>query len=262
MADVIPILMYHHVAGRAPAGFAKYTVRPGALRRQLGWLAGRGYRTVDLDDLVAARRSEAPLPERPLILTFDDGFGGAIDAALPLLAEHGMRATFFIVAGRIGGPSDWLERERGVVLPLAGRDAVRRVADLGFVVGSHTMSHPHLPALSASSLEAELVESRHVLEDVVGQAVRHLAYPHGENDAAVRQAAADAGYVTAVSTEAGFAGPATDFLALPRLIVDGRDTIAGLAARLRTAESARELVTQGPMRALRRLRAGPPAAVR
>jgi len=79
---------------------------------------------------------------------------------------------------------------------------------------------------------------------------------------AVREVTAESGYLTATTTEQGFAGSSTDLLALPRLIVDGRDTIGGFVARLRAAEGARQLARRGPLEAVRRLRAGPDGSVR
>jgi peptidoglycan/xylan/chitin deacetylase (PgdA/CDA1 family) len=262
VAAAIPILMYHHIAATAPRGFEKYTVTPTALGRQLGWLAWRGYESIGLDALSAARGRPDVLPNRPIVVTFDDGFRDGVAAAIPALVEHRMRATFFIVADRIGGTSDWLERERGVTLPLVDRDRIREIADLGFDIGSHSMTHPHLPALPRAAIGSELAGSRRRLEDIVGRAVRHLAYPHGEDGHTVREVTAESGYLTATTTEQGFAGSSTDLLALPRLIVDGRDTIGGFVARLRAAEGARQLARRGPLEAVRRLRAGPDGSVR
>jgi peptidoglycan/xylan/chitin deacetylase (PgdA/CDA1 family) len=254
--------MYHHIDRSRPAGFAKYTVHPDALRAQLRWLNRRGYQTIDLDQLVAARNGGPPLPARPIVLTFDDGFAGAIELASPILLEQGAAATFFVVTDRIGGASDWLARERGLSLPLADAGRLRRLADDGFAVGSHTATHPHLPGLPADRLADELSGARARLEDLLGRPVGHLAYPHGEHDEIVRHRAREAGYVTGVTTEAGFVGSTSDPLAMPRIIVDGRDRIVDLAARLRTAERVRQLIRSGPLGAAGRLLRGPAGAIR
>ena len=256
----IPILMYHHVSRVRPAGFAKYTVDPGALHAQLRLLRRLRYTTVSLDDVLDAAAGVATLPRRPIVLTFDDGFAEAIDLAVPILAEHGARATFFVVAGRLGGHSDWLERERGVRLQLASADRIREVADLGFSIGSHTWTHPHLATMPADDRSVELDDARRRLEDVIGCGVEHLAYPHGEWDSSVRHAAAAAGYRSACTTDQRFATLGGDPLALARIIVDGRDRLPDVLCRLRTARSARELVRLGFGTAVDRLRRGPVSA--
>ncbi len=256
----IPILMYHHVSRVRPPGFAKYTVDPGALRAQLGLLRRLGYTTVGIDAILDAAGDGAPLPRRPIVLTFDDGFAEAIDLAVPILLDHGARATFFVVAGELGGRSAWLERERGVSLELAGAERIRELGDLGFSIGSHTWSHPHLPALAPEELSAELDGARRRLEDVVGRAVDHLAYPHGEVDTVVRAATAAAGYRSACTTDQRFASPAGDPLALARIIVDGRDRSLDVLCRLRTAHAARGLVRLGLRTAIDRLWRGPAVA--
>jgi peptidoglycan/xylan/chitin deacetylase (PgdA/CDA1 family) len=262
MTQIVPILMYHHVSRQRPSGFAKYTVHPDALRSQLAWLDRLGYHTIGLDQLVAARSGGPALPPMPIALTFDDGFAEAIELALPLLLETGSQATFFLVAGLLGGESDWLERERGISLPLVDAAGVRALTAHGFRVGSHSRTHPHLPRLMPDDIERELAESRLQLEDASGMPVRHLAYPHGGHDTIVRRMALENGYETACGTEQGFVGPASDPYALPRIIVDGRDRLVDFACRLRTAERLRDLARRGPLGLARRVVAGPAAVVR
>jgi peptidoglycan/xylan/chitin deacetylase (PgdA/CDA1 family) len=261
--------MYHHIAATVPAGFRKYTVAPDDLDRQLRWLASRRMGVVDLDMVAAVLAGGPPLESRSVVLTFDDGFAGAVSAALPILERHGVRATFYIVSDGIGGRSDWLRRERGVDLPLVDAPGVRRLVDAGMAVESHTRTHPHLPRLEPGAIADELRGSREAIERLTGAPVRHLAYPHGEANEIVRSAAQAAGYRTATTTEqrlTSVAGDAVrdrggslteDPLALPRVIVDGRDTIADFALRLRVGEDVRSLLRRGPIEAGRRIVKGP-----
>lgn len=270
MHGLVPILMYHHVAATAPAGFRKYTVAPDDLDRQLRWLASRRRKVVDLDAVAAALAGGPPLEPRSVVLTFDDGFAEAVSAALPILERHRLRATFYIVSDRIGGRSDWLRRERGVDLPLVDASGVRRLVDAGMAVESHTRTHPHLPGLDPEAITDELRGSREAIERLTGAPVRHLAYPHGEASEVVRSAALGAGYRTATTTEQRLASAgggavrgrdvsvSEDPLALPRVIVDGRDSIVDFALRLRVGEDARSLLRRGPVEVGHRIVAGPP----
>jgi len=262
VTEIVPILMYHHVSPQRPLGFAKYTVHPDALRAQLRLLARFGYRTIELEAVVAAREGGPALPPKPIVLTFDDGFAEAIDLAAPILLEAGSRATFFLVAGLLGRQSDWLERERGIKLPLVDAAGARALVANGFQIGSHTLMHPHLPQLGPDEIERELAESRRRLEAVLGIPVRHLAYPHGEHDATVRRVARQSGYASACTTDRGFVGRASELYALPRIIIDGRDRLIDFACRLRTAQRLGDLARLGPIELSRRVLAGPAAAVR
>ncbi len=260
MARSVPILMYHHVSERTPAGFAKYTVRPASLRSQLRLLATLGFTTINLDALADAFAGRGPLPRRPVVVTFDDGYAEAVDHALEALESTRTRATFFVVGGVVGGSSEWLAAERGLRLPLAGWDRLRAVIDAGHAIGSHSMTHPHLTGLDDDAARRELVESRLAISSGLGSDVRHLAYPHGEWSPLVRRIAAESGYVTASTTNQAFSGPGSDPLALPRIIVDGRDRLPDVVSRLRTTMSVRTLIRSGPTELVKRIVRGPDRA--
>ncbi len=262
MTDIVPILMYHHVSRVVRNGFAKYTVHPDALRAQLSLLGRLGYRAIDLDALVSARNGSAALPRRAVVITFDDGYAEAIEVAGAALHEANVRATFFIVAGAIGRDSAWLMNERGIRLALAGWPELRDLAAAGHSIGSHGLTHAHLPDLSLDAIRRELEVSRAQLSSGLGLDVHHVAYPHGEHDERVRQIARDSGYRSACTTHQAFSDPHDDIYALPRIIVDGRDRLPDFLVRLRTATSGRGLVREGPVELLRRLALGPAATPR
>lgn len=231
----VPILMYHEVAPRAAASFRKYVVAPSTFRWQMAWLAARGYRSIGFEDL---HRAPESLPARPVLITFDDGYADAIRWAVPILARHRFSATFFIVAGLAGGSSRWLLADRGVELALADWAVLRGLVDAGHALGSHSLTHPRLPDLDDDACRRELAESRTLIEDRIGRAVSTVAYPHGAQDARVRRIAADAGYVTGCTVEAGLASPGDDLLALRRVPVNGTETFLDFVWRLRAGERA------------------------
>src|SRR5688572_25859544 len=101
-APSVPILMYHDVAPELHAGFERFTVRARDFAWQMRWLALTGHESITLDRLLAARRGEATLPRRPVVLTFDDAFVASGEHAPPVLRRHGFTATFFVVAGLVG----------------------------------------------------------------------------------------------------------------------------------------------------------------
>src|SRR2546426_4138670 len=100
----LPILLYHKI-DRIPAGarYPRSYVTPERFDAQLAFLRRRGYESVSFVDYLGYRRGAARLPRRPVIITFDDGYRSNRDVALPLLQQHGFRATIFLVAGRGGG---------------------------------------------------------------------------------------------------------------------------------------------------------------
>jgi peptidoglycan/xylan/chitin deacetylase (PgdA/CDA1 family) len=258
--------MYHEVAPAARANFVRFTVTPQALDWQMRWLARAGFTAIGLDQLADAREQGAPLPRRPVVLTFDDGFADSARYAPPVLQRHGFTATFYLVAGLVGRPGEWLQPEVGFRLPLMGWATARALQADGFHFGSHTVTHRRLARLAAGEARAELVRSRELLEDGLARRVEHLAYPFGSHDERVLGLAAGAGYRTACTTlEAHSRGEA--LLALPRIPVYGTDSRLDFVLRLLTARPAaalapralgREALGAGRRR-LRRARGGPAA---
>jgi peptidoglycan/xylan/chitin deacetylase (PgdA/CDA1 family) len=240
----VPILMYHEVSPSPHPAFRRYTVTVRDFTRQMRWLAAFGYQPIDMDTLVRARQGRASLPKRPVVITFDDGFQGCADHAVPVLRAHGFTAVLYLVAGLVGGTSRWLRPELDMELPLMSWDTARTLAAEGFQCGAHSLTHPRLAGLEASSLRTELVDARRRLEDELDRPVLHLAYPYGAFDQAVRAAAHEAGYVTACSTRPGRSGADDDLLALHRVTVYGHDSLLDFGWRLRTGAAVRERLGQ------------------
>jgi peptidoglycan/xylan/chitin deacetylase (PgdA/CDA1 family) len=232
--------MYHQISPQPRSGFTKYTVSPRTFARQMRLLTTAGYQPISIDRWLAARHEGAHLPESPVVISFDDGFREAVEHAVPVLKQFKFRAIFFLVAGLVGATSTWLERERGLQLSLVDWDDAARLQRDGFDIGSHTLTHPHLVEISARSCREELRRSRELIEDHLGQTVRHLAYPFGSHDKRVRELAAESGYVSGCTTNIGLSSASEDAYALSRVPVVGGESLLDFAARLWCGSSVRE----------------------
>jgi peptidoglycan/xylan/chitin deacetylase (PgdA/CDA1 family) len=198
-------------------------VRTRAFERQLATLLRRRFRPASAAEAVAGRG-------RLLHVTFDDAFRNVAEHAVPVLERLGMTATVFAATGFAahGRPPDIPElaaeaRAHPEKLRTLTWEDLRALAERGFEIGSHTVTHPHLPRLSDAELERELAESRARCEDELGRPCPFLAYPFGEHDARVQAAARRAGYEAAFGLRAGTdrANP----LALPRVDFYRRDSL-------------------------------------
>jgi peptidoglycan/xylan/chitin deacetylase (PgdA/CDA1 family) len=221
------------------------------------WLAAFGYQAIDMDGLVRARLGQGALPRRPVVITFDDGFQGSADHAVPVLRAHRFTAVFYLVAGLMGETSRWLRPELGMELSLMSWDTARALAADGFQCGAHTVTHPPLTGLDPAQCRAELEGARSRLQDELGRPIVHLAYPYGSFDQAVRATAAEAGYITACSTGAGLSGADDDMLALHRVTVYGHDSLLDFACRLRSGTALRQRLGQAFDRVTHRFRGQP-----
>jgi peptidoglycan/xylan/chitin deacetylase (PgdA/CDA1 family)/2-polyprenyl-3-methyl-5-hydroxy-6-metoxy-1,4-benzoquinol methylase len=232
----LPILMYHRCAPDGGERLARYRVRPEAFEEQLRYLRDNDYRTTTFAEWRAARAAKRPLRGRRVILTFDDGFADFAEFAWPLLRRYGFGATVFLVAGRIGGTSDW-DSAYGDTAALMDWNQILDLQAQGVEFGSHTINHQHLPALSPGEAATELLQARLRLEQRLGRPVRSLAYPFGQYEPWLLHLAGTCGYLDAVTTRSMLSTLEDTDLALPRVEVDGRAGIDDFVRSLQ-ADSA------------------------
>lgn len=226
--------MYHRVGDPDHAHDA-YCIRPDRFSAQMRALARAGYRSVSIEDFDAWCRGTQPLPEGAFVLTFDDGFTGVHDFAAPILKELEWPATVFVVAGKLGGKSDWeiTIKEPMPPHPLMDVTQLRRLFAQGFSLHSHSLLHHDLTTLDISTLEQDLRDSRILIEDITGQSPAYLAYPYGRYNEAVCNVAQRVGFTMAFSVESGFNRPGEDAYQIRRLDVFGTDTPSMLLRKIR-----------------------------
>jgi peptidoglycan/xylan/chitin deacetylase (PgdA/CDA1 family) len=201
------VLGFHRV--ERPAGLEITRLGPGRFERILDWIADSGLAVVE-----PALAGSGP----SVLLTFDDGYQSIAENALPRLAERGWSAIVFLIAAWVGKSDDWDVRLLGRRRRMMEWSEIKERAAAGIEFGSHSLSHCDLTIASKSRLERELADSKAIIEDQLGQPVRHFAYPFGRQNQRVRVAAARAGYECAFATGRG---EADDSMAIPRLMLHG-----------------------------------------
>ena len=227
---MVPILMYHEISARCGTA-SRLAVPPLAFAEQLEHLASHGFTTLTASALAAALTAGSPLPEKAVVLTFDDGFADFHERALPLLRRYGFTATLFVTTGWIADAGRHAAGRRpGRMLTWS---QIIEAATAGIEIGAHSHRHPQLDQLGRSLLRAELTVTKGLLEDALGTPVLGLAYPYGYSNAQVRREVAEVGYTYACAVGNVLGGTRYDLFALPRLTVrafTGESTF-GLAVR-------------------------------
>jgi peptidoglycan/xylan/chitin deacetylase (PgdA/CDA1 family) len=206
--EPIPVLLYHAVTDTPPPDQPAFTVSPARFAEHVAAMVTSGRIALSIGQLGAHLRGEDELAGPAFAVTFDDGFPDT-PAATRLLSEHGLTSTVFITTGRIAGQRP--ELPAAALADLAGDDLVE--------LGAHTVTHPYLDEIALSAAKYEIAESRRVLEQRSGRLVQSFAYPHGAYDRAVRDAVADAGFLTAVAVKNAFSHRADDPLAVARVTI-------------------------------------------
>ncbi len=250
----VPVLMYHEIAGitasPAPSSFA---VTPEAFADQVAYLHDAGFTAITAGALAEMLAGDAgSLPERPVVISFDDGYGDFYDQALPLLKQYGHTATVFQTTERIG-----LERPKRRAM-MSWRE-LGEVAEAGVEIGAHTMTHPQLDQLPAKELREELHGSKSLIEDHLGMAVPGLSYPYGYSNDKVRQMARELGYTYAYAVGNAMTTSRADQFALPRLTVKQTTTFESFCKMVNghdTLTLRRDRALTSAYSVVRRLRAG------
>lgn len=213
----VPILCYHSIDDSG----SLVSVSPALFRAQMDFLAHNGYHTIRLSDLCEAVSRRRDLPEKAVVLTFDDGFRNNLTSALPVLTRFGFSATLFVVTGCVGAHLDW-SRSPGIPkLKMASWDDIRRLADGGFEIGAHTVSHRNLRRLSSAEVRIEIEDSKREIERRLDRRVALFAYPYGEFNGEISDTVKRLGFVGAVTVVAGRTLHDDDPMRLKRLNING-----------------------------------------
>jgi peptidoglycan/xylan/chitin deacetylase (PgdA/CDA1 family)/2-polyprenyl-3-methyl-5-hydroxy-6-metoxy-1,4-benzoquinol methylase len=229
----VPILMYHRVApdGDGPAALDRWRVSPQAFEAQMAALRRRGFWGVGPDELAAAMATGKPLPGRPVMITFDDGYEDFAEHAWPVLQRHDFPATVFVVPAKVGSAADWDERY-GAPLRLMGWERIAELAAAGLYVESHGLTHRPLSRLPVREVYREMLASRAQIEAATGRAPVSVCYPYGAADRVVERVAEECGLKLGFGVMPEIADLSDDPFRLPRIEVSGFDDLASFGRKL------------------------------
>jgi peptidoglycan/xylan/chitin deacetylase (PgdA/CDA1 family) len=225
----VPILMYHYIrvppdrsADRIGWGLS---TSPDDFKQQMDYLDRYGYHPITLTELRAYLNGQRPLPDRPVVITFDDGYADLYTQAYPVLRRHHFKAVAYVVSG-------FLDRTSTNVSP----DQVREMDAHGIEIGAHTVDHVDLTR-AGGSLGFEVGGSKATLEAVVGHPVLDFCYPAGRYNAAVIQAVEAAGFQSATTTQEGAVHTLNDRYTWTRVRVSGSESLDDFSRSLQQFET-------------------------
>ncbi|MBC7236012.1 MAG: polysaccharide deacetylase family protein [Chloroflexi bacterium] len=224
-ALVVPILMYHYLSA-PPAGAdairRDLSVSPAQFEEHLQALRAGGYTAITLYDLTLALQIGATLPDRPIVITFDDGYRDNYVNALPLLQRYGFVATFFLITGLIDeGRAEYVTWEQVIEMHQAGME-----------IGAHGYSHVDLRGRDVDYLVWQMLGSKEAIEARIGEPVRFFCYPSGKYDALGIQVLKSAHYWGAVTVHPGVRQRSEAMYELSRVRVHGDTDAPTLLAAL------------------------------
>lgn len=221
--DGIPVLNYHQINDTEKNAL---TVNTEQFEAQMKYLAENGYTTITPADMLDAWENGTQLPEKPIIITFDDGYLDNYNHAYPILEKYQLKATIFLISDYVGTYPNYLTWSD-----------VQEMHESGLIdFESHTLSHEELTkAPSLDEAKHQLVASKQAIDWNIGhgKSVAFIAYPCGEYDADIEQATKDAGYRAAFTVNYGLAEPGENPFILDRVPIFGSNSHTLLRFKLR-----------------------------
>ena len=216
----IPILMYHSISSYASKEFRPCIVPAEVFDKHLAYLEQNHYTSLTVTQLIQAMANDgSTLPPRPVVLTFDDGYADFYSAALPALQHHRFNATLYIATSFVEGTSRWLEKIGEGDRPMLSWEQLAEINSSGIECAAHTHTHPELDMLPPSTARDEIVRSKEVLEDHLGQRISSFAYPYGFYSSRVMYIVRELGFDSACAIGRKMSSLQDNAYALARLMI-------------------------------------------
>lgn len=214
----VPVMMYHDIL---PEKEVFFDVTYQEFEEHLRLIQKSGLTPISMDQLITHLRTGVPLPEKPILLTFDDGYGGHYEFVYPLLKKYGYPAVFSIYTSNIGKNTGRSHVTWEQLRQLA--------ADSLITIAAHSVTHPaDLRELPDDKLQMEVLESKQLLEAELGISIRYFTYPEGKYDQRVANSVQSAGYLAALTmsdVDEGFGGQSESLLAIKRFGQSGLENV-------------------------------------
>ena len=203
----VPVLCYHSI-GDDPTGKNPIIISKEKLRQDLQTIKNLGYTTLTLSQLNDYIFNDKAIPEKSVVITFDDGYKDNYTNAFPILKELNMNATIFVVSSLINGETSMTSQQ------------IKEMSDYGIDIESHTVSHKRLSEMSYNEQLEELSKSKKEIEEITGKSVIAAAYPEGMYNDDTKSAVENAGYKMGFTIEHGYADRDDNFSMLNRICID------------------------------------------
>jgi peptidoglycan/xylan/chitin deacetylase (PgdA/CDA1 family) len=230
----VKVLMYHRINLDGESPKSEFSVDESTFRKQMEFLDANGFKTITYRDYRHYLKGEAELPQKPVMITFDDGYRSIHHVALPIMKQHSMTGVVFVVADSRLKVNAW-DVPLGIELwELLDQQQILDLHRAGFEIGSHTLTHRDLAQLSTEEAKDEIFRSRQILENLLHYPVTTFSYPFGVVNEQTKHLVSEAGYEGAFC---GWSGPLNfggDAFEIRRIAVFRTVTMFGFALRILT----------------------------
>ena len=221
----IPIITYHKISNQKEFGLT--TVSQHQFEHQMKYLSDEGYETVCFKDI----KTQNSVPEKPIIITFDDGYESIYQNALPVLEKYNFKSVIFVVSEFIGNYNLWEAVPFQQKYKHISKEHLTKILEKGHEIGSHSKNHFYLPALGKNTLKDEIAGSKNDLENIINGEVVSFCYPYGRSNIKIKNLVREAGYTFATSN-AGRGNNNMDMLSLNRRSIYAHDSLRNFKSKV------------------------------
>lgn len=198
----VPILYYHSIMVE-PGN--ELRMPPEQFNEQMMYLSSQGYNVLTPNDLYNDLYGNGTIPNKPILITFDDGYEDNYTNALPILKKYNFTATVFMVSSFVNGNG------------FLSADQLKELQSAGWTIGGHTVNHTDLSKVDTNTVKAELDNSKKTLENMLGTKVNYFCYPFGGYSFSVVSQVKQSGYLMAFTTKSGWVSKSSNPYLLNRV---------------------------------------------
>ena len=227
----LPILAYHKIGTQKELGIT--WIAPSVFEKQIAFLHSQKYQTVSPNDLKKALLENKKLPEKSVMITFDDGYESCYTYAFPILKRYGFTATIFMLVGYVGKWNSWDTRLSWRQFKHLSKEQIIDLSQEGCTFGSHGLHHLFLTLQHRKTIQTELRASKSILEDILQKPIDCFAYPYGNYNARITQLVKEANYRIAFSLNPSPQFTNSQIYYLPRMGIYLWDTLNTFKTKLR-----------------------------
>lgn len=214
----VPVIMYHSIAYEE-GNPARLPVEN--FKAQMQYLKDNNYTTLTLDELYKYYTENYSIPEKSVVLTFDDGYDDNYTSAYPILKQFGFKATIFLI-------SDFIDKRPGYL----NSAQVKELNENGISIECHTVDHPYLAQLTVDKQKTQLANSKQFIEKLLNKQVKYIAYPYGNYNQDTTSLASQLGYTLAFTTDGRWSEKSDGLLTLDRVYISGSAPLEKFITRI------------------------------
>lgn len=203
----IPVLMYHKINPYRGGGL--YRITPDEFDWQMQYLKDNGYHSIGLGDILDHYQKGKKLPDKPFVITMDDGYRDNYLYAWPILQKYGFTATLFVVTNTVC--------PEGYDNMMITWSQIKEMADAGITIGCHTLDHPCLTLVGPREAERQILDSKSVLEEQLNIKIEFFSYPYGEHNEVVERIVKECGFRAATTVNPEMVSSLEDPFTLNRI---------------------------------------------